>query len=266
MARGRRAAAPAPPPMNVTMTNAQLTALVAQAVTAAVTAVGAQQNPLNQNNIGVTPVPRGSHKEFMDGKPLTFEGTEGPIGLIRWYEKAEAVFAVKNCVNQDRVKFAASTFLGDALSWWNTHVTTVGRDVADATPWEEFKRMLTDEYCSRSEIREMEIEFWNLKVKGADLNSFVTRFRELSKLCPAMVTPEHKGVELFIAGLPDDMQEVVTSAGKETVSEVILLAQDLMRKRLRRGVWSKVVETRPVEPKSRWDSGPVNHYPNKRLD
>src|ERR687886_848176 len=259
MARGRRAAtAPVPPHANVTMTNAQLTALIA--------ALGAQQNPQNQNNNVEATVRRGTHKEFMDGKPLSFEGTEGPIGLLRWYEKAEVVFAVKHCDEEDRVKFAASTFLGDALSWWNTHITTVGRDVANATPWEEFKRMLTDEYCSRSEIREMEIEFWNLKVKGIDLNSFVTRFRELSKLCPAMVTPEHKGVELFIAGLPDDMQEVVTSAGKETVSEVILLAQDLMRKRLRRGVRSKVVETRPVEPKRRWDSGPVNHYPNKRLD
>ena len=116
MARGRRAATPAPPLLNVTMTNAQLTALVAQAVATTTAAVGAQQNPLNQNNNGVTPVPRGSHKELMDGKPLTFEGTEGPIGLIKWYEKAESVFAVKNCVDQDSVKFAASTFLGDALS------------------------------------------------------------------------------------------------------------------------------------------------------
>src|SRR5919199_1604262 len=266
MARGRRAAAPAPPPMNVTMTNAQLTALVAQAVAAATAAVGAQRNLLNRNNNGVTPVPRGSHKEFMDGKPLTFEGTEGPIGLIRWYEKAEAVFAVKNCVNQDRVKFAASTFLGDALSWWNTHVTTVGRDVANAMPWEEFKQMLVEQYCPRSEIREMEIEFWSLKVKGNDPNAFITRFRELSKMCPSMVTPEYKGVELFISGLPEEMQDVVTGAGKGTVSEVIELSQDLMKQRLRRGVKPKGVETQPVDHKRKWDGGHASHYPNKRQD
>src|SRR5919199_5727189 len=239
MAQGKRAVAPAPPLLNVTMNNAQLTALVAQAVAAATAAVGAQQNPLNQNNIGVVPVPRGSHKEFMDGKPLTFEGTEGPIGLIRWCEKAESVFAVKNCVDQDRVKFAASTFLGEALSWWNTHVTTVGRDVANATPWEEFKQMLMDQYCPRSEIREIEIEFWNLKVKGNDLNSFIVRFRELSKMCPSMVTPSTKELSSLFQDFPEDMQDIVTGAGKGTVSEVILLSQDLMKQSLKRGVKPK---------------------------
>ena len=93
MARGRRAAtAPVPPPANVTMTNAQLTTLIA--------ALGAQQNPQNQNNNVEATVRRGTHKEFMDGKPLSFEGTEGPIGLLRWYEKAEAVLLLSTVLSK----------------------------------------------------------------------------------------------------------------------------------------------------------------------
>ncbi|GKD86074.1 hypothetical protein Tco_1357228, partial [Tanacetum coccineum] len=42
---------------------------------------------------------------------------------------------------------------------------TVGHDVAYGMPWKTFKKMMTDKYCPRGEIKKLEIELWNLKVK-----------------------------------------------------------------------------------------------------
>ncbi|GJW42913.1 putative reverse transcriptase domain-containing protein [Tanacetum coccineum] len=52
-------------------------------------------------------------------KRRPFNGTEGVVGLRRWIEKVEQVFEICKCAEEDKVMFAASTFEGRALTWWN---------------------------------------------------------------------------------------------------------------------------------------------------
>ncbi|GJV69459.1 putative reverse transcriptase domain-containing protein [Tanacetum coccineum] len=84
-------------------------------------------------------------------------GTEGAVGLTRWFEKLESQFGISNVAEGDRVKFASSTLLDGALTWWNVN-----------------------------EIKQMENELWNLKVKGTNLTAYNQRFQELIILCPEM--------------------------------------------------------------------------------
>ncbi|GJU41991.1 hypothetical protein Tco_1194948 [Tanacetum coccineum] len=46
---------------------------------------------------------------------------------------------------------------------------TVGHDVAYEKPWKTLKKMMTAKYYPRSEIKKLEIEIRNLKVKGTDV-------------------------------------------------------------------------------------------------
>ncbi|GJZ37724.1 putative reverse transcriptase domain-containing protein [Tanacetum coccineum] len=43
-------------------------------------------------------------------------------------------------------------------------LAAVGQDVAYAMPWTALKRMITDKYCPRGEIKKLESEYWNLKM------------------------------------------------------------------------------------------------------
>ncbi|GJW68587.1 putative reverse transcriptase domain-containing protein [Tanacetum coccineum] len=55
---------------------------------------------LTSTNTGGTVVPEMhgcSYKTFMNGKPHSFKGTEGVVGLKRWFEKMEQVFEICNC-------------------------------------------------------------------------------------------------------------------------------------------------------------------------
>ncbi|GKD89293.1 hypothetical protein Tco_1364800, partial [Tanacetum coccineum] len=54
---------------------------------------------------------------------------------------------------------------------WNSYVKTVGHDAAYGMPWKTLKKMMTAKYCLRSEIKKLEIEIWNLKVKGSVMAS-----------------------------------------------------------------------------------------------
>ncbi|GKA85901.1 putative reverse transcriptase domain-containing protein, partial [Tanacetum coccineum] len=70
-----------------------------------------------------------------------------------------------------RVKFATCTLLGNALTWWNSHVKTVGHTTTYGMPWKTLMKMMADKYCPRGEVKKLEIEIWNLKVKGIDVGS-----------------------------------------------------------------------------------------------
>ncbi|GJT56519.1 reverse transcriptase domain-containing protein [Tanacetum coccineum] len=95
--------------------------------------------------------------------------TEGVVGLTRWFEKMESVFSISNCTAASQVKFATCTLQDDALTWWNSHVKTTTPEAAHAMTWAALKKMMTDKYCPRGEIKKIETEMWNLKVKGTDV-------------------------------------------------------------------------------------------------
>jgi len=92
----------------------------------------------------------------MECKPHSFSGSEGAVGLLRWFEKMESVFFRSNCPQADRVKYATGTLEGAALTWWNSQVQMLGVDIANATPWEDFKNLMKEEYCPRDEIQKLE--------------------------------------------------------------------------------------------------------------
>nr|GFC47824.1 hypothetical protein [Tanacetum cinerariifolium] len=57
-------------------------------------------------------------------------GTEGVASLSQWCERMESVFHISNCAAENQVKFATCTLHSVALTWWNTHVQTVGHEAA----------------------------------------------------------------------------------------------------------------------------------------
>ena len=176
------------------------------------------------------------------------------MGLLRWIEKLESVFSIAECSDENRVKYATGTLEGPALTWWNTHVQTLGLDTANSIPWDNFTRMLHEEYCPRDEIRKLEEEFWVHKMVGSEIEKYCTRFHELCKLCPAMVTPEYKKIEQFISGLPEQIQSTVTASDHSTIQPLIRLAHKLTDQAVAQGKLPKRGEhLKPQEPKRKWE-------------
>ncbi|GKF48138.1 hypothetical protein Tco_0141389, partial [Tanacetum coccineum] len=96
----------------------------------------------------------------------SFRGTKGAVGFTRWFKKLESQFGISNVVEGDRDKFASSTLLDSALTWWNVYVHSVALDTAHATPWNNFKAMFIRKYCPRNEMLERYIEGLPLNIKG----------------------------------------------------------------------------------------------------
>nr|GEU65038.1 putative reverse transcriptase domain-containing protein [Tanacetum cinerariifolium] len=103
-----------------------------------------------------------------------------------------------------------------------------GLEQANRITWNELKRLLTNKYCPRTEIKKMEDEFYNLSVQGNDLKTYVRRFQELAVLCPNMVPNNEKLMEVFIGRLPRSIEGNVTALKPQTLEEAINIAQRLM--------------------------------------
>ncbi|GJS87335.1 putative reverse transcriptase domain-containing protein [Tanacetum coccineum] len=116
---------------------------------------------------GFMPVAREcTFQDFLKCKPHNFSGTEGVVGLTRWFEKMETVFNISNCPSKYQVKYATCTLQDSALTWWNSHKRTIGVEAAYAMNWVKLMKLMTEVYCPRNEIQKMETELWNLTVKG----------------------------------------------------------------------------------------------------
>nr|GEW05266.1 hypothetical protein [Tanacetum cinerariifolium] len=159
------------------VTDAQLEALIEQGVSRALAARDADRNTNGDNRhnsgMGARRMERVTREytylNFMKCKPLNFKGTKGVVELTKWFEKMETKFRISNCSVENQTKFSTCTLLGSTITWWNSHVMTVGQDVAYAMTWADLKKKMTDKYCPRVEIKRLEFELWNLNVKGTDM-------------------------------------------------------------------------------------------------
>nr|GEW68269.1 reverse transcriptase domain-containing protein [Tanacetum cinerariifolium] len=83
------------------------------------------------------------------------------------------------------------------------------------------------------EVKKLEIELWNLKVKRNDVPTYTERFKELSLICTKFVANETKKIDIYISGLRDNIYGNVKSSKPKTLDETIGLANDFMDQKIR---------------------------------
>ncbi|KAJ9544811.1 hypothetical protein OSB04_024518 [Centaurea solstitialis] len=179
-----------------------------------------------------------TYKSFRSCNPKEFHGTERAVGLLTWIEGIESVLHISKCIEGNKVEYAACLLQGRALTWWNTQVQTRGREATGQISWEDFKKMLKEEFCPRSEIQKLEAELWHHEMKGNDIRSYITRFHELAKLVPHLVTPEENRVDRYVWGLSPEIRGNVTAADPKTLQEAVNLATRLTNNAIRSGMFS----------------------------
>nr|GFB19673.1 hypothetical protein [Tanacetum cinerariifolium] len=99
--------------------------------------------------------------------------------------------------------------------------------------WKVLKKKMTDKYCPLGEVKKLEIELWNLKVRDNNIYAYTNRFQELALICTKFLSNETQTVDKYISGLPDNIYRNVKSSKPKTLDEKIELANDLMDQKLR---------------------------------
>ncbi|GJY88858.1 putative reverse transcriptase domain-containing protein [Tanacetum coccineum] len=141
---------------------AQIQAMINEGVTAALAARDATRNGDDSHTSGtgvrrpVQVARECTYPDFLKCQPLNFKGTEGVCQVCYMYHS-------RKC-----------------STWWTPMLRPTTPEAAHAMPWRTLKKIMTDKYCPRGEIRKLEFEMWNLKVKGNDVVTYSQRFQELA--------------------------------------------------------------------------------------
>ncbi|GJX39643.1 hypothetical protein Tco_0252946 [Tanacetum coccineum] len=228
------------------VTNAQLQAMIDQGVTAALAARDATRNS-DDNHTSRTGVRRTervarecTYQDLMKCQPLYFKGTEGVVKLTQLFERMETVFRISNCSVDNQIKFSTCTLLAGALTWWNSYVRIVGQDVAN-------------------EMKKLEVELWNLKVKGTDVTGYNQRFQELVLLYVRMFPKESDKIERYVGGLPDMIHASVVASKPKTMQEATKMASELMDKKINTITERQAENKRKFEDTSRNNQNHPQH-------
>ncbi|GKF10323.1 hypothetical protein Tco_0048249 [Tanacetum coccineum] len=117
----------------------------------------------------------------------------------------ESVIENCGCAENQKVKYAASSFINKALTWWNTQVQARGHEAA----------------------------IW-----------YTDRFHELAKLVPHLVTPESKRIRRYINGLAPQICGMLRATQPTTIQSAILKAGILTDEAVRCGTLTRSSEKR----------------------
>ncbi|GJW11773.1 putative reverse transcriptase domain-containing protein [Tanacetum coccineum] len=104
------------------------------------------------------------------------------VVLTRWFEKMESVQDMSGCSIDQKVKYIAGSFVGKALTWWNSQIRTLSREVAVSMSWNDFKFMMIEEFFPSHEMQKLETELWNHAMVGAGHVAYTDRFHKLARL------------------------------------------------------------------------------------
>ncbi|GJV50144.1 putative reverse transcriptase domain-containing protein [Tanacetum coccineum] len=165
-----------------------------------------------------------TYQDFIKCKPLYFKGTEGVFELTQWFKRMETISkALRELFkplyfkgDENQVKFSTFTLLAGALTWWNSHVMIVSHDAAYAMTWADLRKKMTDKYCPRNEMKKLEAELWNLKLKGTDVIGYNQRFQELALLCVRIFSEESDKIKRSAGNANNTNNQRGTGSGQKS--------------------------------------------------
>nr|GEZ39560.1 putative reverse transcriptase domain-containing protein [Tanacetum cinerariifolium] len=81
--------------------------------------------------------------------------------LVNSNRKMESVQDMSGCSIDQKVKYTAGSFLSKALTWCNSQIRTLSREVDVSMSWNDFKFMMIEEFCPSHKMKELETKPWN---------------------------------------------------------------------------------------------------------
>ncbi|GKB59036.1 putative reverse transcriptase domain-containing protein [Tanacetum coccineum] len=181
-----------------------------------------------------------SYKEFLACNPKEYDGKGGAIVLTCWIEKMESVHDMSGCSNNQKVKYTAGSFVGKALTWWNSQIRTLSQEVAVSMSWNDFKFMMIQEFCPSHEMQKLESKLWNHAMVGAGHAAYTDRFHELARLVPHLVTLESRMIERYVYGLALQIRRMVAATKPKTIQKAVQISGALTDEAVRNGSIKKV--------------------------
>nr|GEY31909.1 hypothetical protein [Tanacetum cinerariifolium] len=192
-----------------------------------------------------------SYKEFLACNPKEYDGKGGVVVLNRWIEKMKSVHDMCGCSIDQKVKYIAGSFVGKALTWWNSRIRTLSREIIFSMSWNDFKFMMIQEFCHSHEMQKLETKLWNHAMVWAGHDTYTNRFHVLARLVPHLVTLESRMTERYVYGIAPQIRRIVAAIKPKNIQKAVQISCVLADEAMRNGSINKVEKRGNVEEPSK---------------
>ncbi|GJW40589.1 reverse transcriptase domain-containing protein [Tanacetum coccineum] len=168
-----------------------------------------------------------------DGNQGNVENQNGNVANENVQENVRNVLANGNRVGCSYKEFLACNPKkydgkgGKALTWWNSHIRTLSREVAVSMSWNDFKFMMIEEFCPSHEMQKLEIELWNHTMVGTGHAAYTDR---------------------YVYGLAPQVHGMVAATEPKTMQKAVQISGALTDEAVRNGSIKKEERIRVLGP------------------
>jgi hypothetical protein len=142
--------------------------------------------------------------EFLWTRPTTFSQAKDPMEAKDWLKGVEKKLVITQCMDREKVLFAAHQLFGMEANCWETYYNTHA-DVNSIT-WNEFKARFLNHYVPCGIMKLKRKEFTDLKQSSMTVNEYLNLFIQLSRYAPDDINTDEKKQDMFLNRLNDDIQ------------------------------------------------------------
>jgi hypothetical protein len=121
-----------------------------------------------------------------------------------WLKGIEKKLMITQCMDREKVLFAAHQLFGMVANWWETYCNTHA-DINSIT-WNEFQTCFRTHFVPHSTMKQNKKEFADLKQGSMYVNEYLNSFIQFSRYAPDDINTNEKKQDMFSNGLNDDVQ------------------------------------------------------------
>ncbi|GJV34881.1 putative reverse transcriptase domain-containing protein [Tanacetum coccineum] len=185
--------------------------------------------------------------------------------MMAQIKKMESVHDMSGCSIDQKVKYTTGSFVGKALTWWNSQIHMLSREVTVSMSWNDFKFMMIQEFYPSHEMQKLESELWDHVMVGAGHAAYTNRFHELARLVPHLVTPESRMIERYVYGLVLQIRWMVAATEPKTIQKTMHISGALTDEAVRNGSIKKIEKMGNVGEPSKDRSGRDDNKRNRTV-
>nr|GEV11811.1 hypothetical protein [Tanacetum cinerariifolium] len=174
--------------------------------------------------------PREAWVQSMDASDMARSGQMAPKITTR--SSPTITTTTTTPMTDAQLKALIDQGVADALAASDADRSKNGKDNHDSEMGTNPKKKVTNKYYSRGKIKKLEVEMWNMKVKGTDVVSYNQRFQELALMCTRIFPKESDKIERHVGSFPDMIHGSVMASKPKTMQDVVEFATELMDKKI----------------------------------
>nr|GFA98496.1 hypothetical protein [Tanacetum cinerariifolium] len=141
------------------------------------------------------------------------------------WKRMQSVQDMSGCSVDQKVKYNAGSFVGKALTWWNSQIHTLSQEVFVSMSWNDFKFMMIKEFCPSHEMQN------------------------------STFTIESRKIKRYVYGIALQIRGMVAAAELKTMQKAVQIYGALTDEAIRNGSIKKVEKRGSVEEPSKDKNG-----------